>query len=90
MVWNEELKREIPFGWNVMSIFDACDVKYGYPLTTKMFGDSGTPVIRIRDILENTISAYTSEEVSNAFRTKQEDLFFPSSILFTMALVAKN
>ena len=26
MVWNEELKREIPDGWNVRSISDICDI----------------------------------------------------------------
>ena len=31
MVWNETLKREIPAGWEVKSIFDACDMLYGFP-----------------------------------------------------------
>jgi len=74
MVWSEELKRSIPEGWHVTSIFDTCDVKYGYPLFTEIFAATGTPVIRIRDILDNSISAYTSQRVAEAYKTKTGDL----------------
>jgi type I restriction enzyme S subunit len=76
MVWNEELKRDIPEGWEVEPLFKAMDVQYGFPFSTLKFTDEVTdkPVIRIRDILENTISTYTTEEVDDKYRLKQKDL----------------
>lgn len=75
MVWNDELKREIPEGWKVRSLFDCMDVAYGYPLLTDRFTEKeGTPVIRIRDILDNTTSAYTTEIVDDKFLSKPKDL----------------
>lgn len=75
MVWNEELKREIPEGWEVGNIFECMDVVYGFPLSTELFDDcKGIPVIRIRDILNNTTSAFTTEEFDNKYLSKSKDL----------------
>ena len=76
MVWNEILKREIPVGWEVNPIFDELDITYGYPFSTDLFTDvpSNKPLIRIRDILEGTISAYTTEEVSDKYRLQEGDV----------------
>lgn len=75
MVWNEELKREIPEGWEVENIFECMDVVYGVPLSTELFDTcKGTPVIRIRDIPNNTTSAFTTEEFDNKFLSKNKDL----------------
>lgn len=76
MVWNETLKREIPVGWEVNPIFDELDITYGYPFSTDLFTDvpSNKPLIRIRDILEGTISAYTTEEVSDKYRLQEGDV----------------
>jgi len=64
MVYNEELKREIPEGWEVKKIDEVALLQYGYPFDTRFFNDEqrGLPVIRIRDVLENTISSYTMEK----------------------------
>lgn len=62
IVWNEELKREIPEGWEVKNIYKCSNVQYGYPFKTEYFNEkNGIPVIRIRDILENTISNFSTE-----------------------------
>lgn len=75
MVYNEELKREIPEGWEVKSIFDASDVVYGYPLSTECFAEKdGIPVVRIRDILDNSVSAHTTERVEHKYLTATKDL----------------
>jgi type I restriction enzyme S subunit len=74
MVWNEHLKRDIPEGWTVQSLFDAADVCYGIPLLTKKFSDSGLPVVRIRDILDNSTSAFTCQQVDVKFLTQKGDL----------------
>lgn len=76
MVWNDELKREIPEGWEVKSIFDELSVQYGFPFATDKFTDVKTdiPVIRIRDILTNTTSTYSNENVDEKYRLNEQDL----------------
>lgn len=63
MIWNEVLKREIPEGWDVTSLFDAARVQYGFPFSTEYFNENniGIPVIRIRDILNNSISTFSTQ-----------------------------
>lgn len=90
MVWNEELKREIPEGWEVKSVFDAADVIYGFPYATEPFDEnvqeSNNPysIIRIRDILENSISAKTTELVDDKYKTKIGDLLIGMDGYFHM------
>jgi type I restriction enzyme S subunit len=77
MVWNDELKREIPEGWVVKSLFDVCNVQYGFPFSTTFFNEDGIglPVIRIRDILENSITNYSTEtDIDNKYLIKKGDL----------------
>lgn len=76
MVYNKELKREIPEGWEVENIFKLMDVQYGFPFDTSKFTDevSQKPIVRIRDILQNTISTYSSEEIDNKFMLNKNDL----------------
>lgn len=76
MVWNEKLKREIPEGWKVKSIFEELSVQYGFPFSTELFVEEQTsiPVVRIRDILSNSISAYTTEQIGERYRLQEKDL----------------
>lgn len=76
MVWNEKLKREIPKGWNVANVFDELSVQYGFPFSTELFTEEPTsiPVVRIRDILENSVSAYSEEKVDEKYRLQEQDL----------------
>ncbi len=76
MIWNEKLKREIPEGWNVANVFDELSVQYGFPFSTELFTEEPTniPVVRIRDILENSVSAYSEEEVDEKYKLQKQDL----------------
>ena len=76
MVWNEKLKREIPQGWSVANVFDELSVQYGFPFSTELFTEEPTniPVVRIRDILENSVSAYSEEEVDEKYKLQKQDL----------------
>ncbi|MCE2061662.1 restriction endonuclease subunit S [Streptococcus thermophilus] len=76
MVYNPELKREIPEGWGVSNLFDAAEVQYGYPFSTDYFNSTGegVPVIRIRDILGNDITNYSTEEVEDKYRINVGDV----------------
>lgn len=76
MVWNEKLKREIPKEWNVANVFDELSVQYGFPFSTELFTEEPTniPIVRIRDILENSVSAYSEEEVDEKYKLQKQDL----------------
>ena len=76
MVYNPELKREIPEGWGVENLFDIADVQYGYPFSTDYFNSTGegVPVIRIRDILGNDITNYSTEEVEDKYKINVGDV----------------
>ena len=76
MVWNEKLKREIPVDWEVLSLFDAVSVQYGFPFATEQFTEEETnvPVVRIRDILAGTTSAYSLEKADEKFHLNENDV----------------
>ena len=76
MVWNNKLKRKIPEGWKVSMLANEVDLQYGFPFSTELFTEQETtvPVVRIRDILNNTISTYTTEEVEEKYLLKKQDL----------------
>ena len=76
MVWNEKLKREIPEEWNVANVFDELFVQYGFPFSTELFTEEPTniSIVRIRDILENSVSAYSEEEVDEKYKLQKQDL----------------
>lgn len=76
MVWNEKLKREIPADWEVLPLFDAVSVQYGFPFATEQFTEEETnvPVVRIRDIIEGTTSAYSLEKADEKYHLNENDV----------------
>ena len=76
MVYNKELKREIPEGWEAIDLTEEMDLQYGFPFSTKLFNeeDKGIPVIRIRDILNNSISNFSTEEVDDKYKIQKGDV----------------
>ena len=52
------------------------ELQYGFPFSTELFTEQVTsvPVVRIRDILDNSVSAYTTEEVSERYLLQKQDL----------------
>lgn len=76
MEYNAELKREIPKEWKIGNLFDVMNVQYGFPFDTTQFTDDITqkPIVRIRDILENTISLYSTEDVNDKYILNKNDL----------------
>lgn len=76
MVWNEKLKREIPADWEVLPLFDAVSVQYGFPFATEQFTEEETnvPVVRIRDILAGTTSAYSLEKADEKYHLNENDV----------------
>ena len=76
IVWNEKLKRKIPEGWKVLPLFDAVSVQYGFPFATEHFTEEETsvPIVRIRDILEGTTSAYSLEKADEKYHLNENDV----------------
>ena len=76
MVWNEKIKREIPIDWEILPLFDAVSVQYGFPFATEQFTEEETrvPIVRIRDILEGTTSAFSSEKADEKYHLNENDV----------------
>jgi type I restriction enzyme S subunit len=70
------LRREIPEGWEVKYLTEEMDLQYGFPFSTELFNEDGIgiPVIRIRDILNCSISIYSTEEISEKYRLNKGDI----------------
>lgn len=57
MVWNEQLKREIPKGWVCSSISSICDIISGYPFQSSTYSESGKyRLITIKNVQDNGIN----------------------------------
>ncbi len=64
MVWNEELQKEIPLGWEIASIGKYSKVKSGFAFKSEWWQSSGIPVIKIGSISNNTIDKDSLDFVS--------------------------
>ena len=76
MIDNPILKRKIPEGWEVKRLFDVVDVQYGFPFSTELFTEEPTnvPVVRIRDILDGSTSAYSHEPTDEKYHLQVGDV----------------
>ncbi len=53
---------EIPAGWGVQRVGDACCISAGHPFDSSKFGDTGFPLVRIRDLQDAPITVFYSGE----------------------------
>ena len=80
MVWNEELKREIPEGWNIDNLYFIADYINGLACQNYRPKDyeQGMSVIKIREmqdgITENT--ELVSTNIPNKYKIKNGDILF--------------
>ncbi len=67
---------DIPQGWEVKTVKDVSAVTYGFPFASKKFNTDGigTPVIRIRDIMDGSINTFTDEEAEPKYHIKNGDI----------------
>ena len=58
------------------TVKDVATVTYGFPFASKKFNPDGigTPVIRIRDILDGSINTFTDEEADPKYHIKNGDI----------------
>ncbi|WP_322969758.1 restriction endonuclease subunit S [Faecalibacter sp. LW9] len=76
MVWNEELEKEIPEGWEVVNVVNLYDYTYGYAFNSDLFNEQkeGFPLIRIRDIINGYSDIYTKEDCQDKYFINENDL----------------
>src|SRR5690554_2381022 len=76
MVFNEELDKEIPVGWEVSNTENCSDILFGYSFESKLFSDNRLdfPLVRIRDILSNKAETFTSEKTDEKYIIEPRDL----------------
>lgn len=78
MVWNEELKREIPEGWEVLSLKDIAELVKGNVNPSDI--EQNTPYIGLEHIGRKTIvlSDWANSELANSNKTafKKHDILF--------------
>jgi type I restriction enzyme S subunit len=63
---------EIPKGWEVDSVYTAAEVIYGAPFASAKFNTNGIgkPLIRIRDLVDESPEVFTAEEHSKGYLVK--------------------
>ena len=93
MVWNEELKREIPEGWEDGTFTNYCPSTGGFAFKSTWWTDKGVAVAKIKDIQENyTLDTsdlarvdLSDKEIDDKFLAKAGDVL----IAMTGATVGK-
>ena len=55
MVWNEELKREIPYGWEVNSLSEICDLSNGINYDKNEPGNKEYKIVNVRNITASSL-----------------------------------
>ena len=93
MVFNDELKREIPKGWEVKTIGDYCKSKGGYAFKSSSWANTGLTVIKIKNIQENYTIDTTDISFSNSEKESIDKKFITKAgnilIAMTGATVGK-
>ena len=81
-------KENLPEGWRRLSIFDITKVIYGYPFDSELFCNDNrfTPIIRIRDILENKTDTYTTEKTDIKYQINNGDILIGMDGVFHMTI----
>jgi len=93
MVYNAELKREIPVGWEVGNIGNYCPSSGGFAFKSSWWTNEGVSVVKIKDIQEDyTIDIsnlakvdLTDKKIDDKFKAKPGDIL----IAMTGATVGK-
>ena len=87
MVWNEELKREIPKGWEVKKLNDICSFRNGINYEKDCTGDSTYLIINVRNITASSLIMNASDfdeialpkEQANRYIVKESDIIIARS-----------
>ena len=66
MVWNEELKQEIPEGWSQTKVKTICDVISGYPFNKESYDSNGKyKLITIKNVQDEGVNLNTDNCIND-------------------------
>ncbi len=67
---------EIPSGWSVCDIYSIASVIYGAPFASPLFNTEkkGMPIVRIRDLKEQCLDTYTTEDHPKGYLLQLGDI----------------
>lgn len=67
---------KIPERWEVKNLFDVADVTFGFPFNSRFFTSEpcGLPVIRIRNILDDSTGTFTAEKADDKYLIEDGDI----------------
>ena len=82
MVYNEELDKEIPEGWEVKRIDELCRVINGRAYKETEFVEYGTPIIRIQNLNGGNKYVYSDLSLDDDKYVERNDLIFAWSATF--------
>ena len=75
MVWNEELKREIPEGWEVSDLSKLCDFNNGINYDKEELGDKDYKIVNVRNISSTTLLLDKSDLDTICLKSNQADKY---------------
>ena len=75
MVWNEELKREIPEGWEVSDLSKLCDFNNGINYDKEELGDKDYKIVNVRNISSTTLLLDKSDLDNICLQSNQADKY---------------
>ncbi|WP_291135335.1 restriction endonuclease subunit S [Flavobacterium sp. UBA7663] len=89
MVWNAELKSEIPKGWEVKSLSYICEIINGYAFKSEWYTDSGVKIIRTKNFENGYVDLNDLVFLDNEF-AKQFDKYQLKTYDFLMVMVGAS
>jgi type I restriction enzyme S subunit len=89
MVWNEELKREIPQGWEVKFLRTEIEIQRGISYTSKEINGDGIPMINLNSF--NLDGTYKSEGVKTySGKFSEKNIVKSGDLLIAATDVTRN
>lgn len=87
MIWNEELKREIPEGWEVVTLEDFGSLGNGINYDKKISGDKEYKIVNVKNISDTTLllnkekldKIYLPPELADKYRIDTNDIIIARS-----------
>lgn len=89
MIWNEELKRDIPEGWEVKYLSNICEIINGYAFKSEWYTDSGIKIIRTKNFENGYVDLNDLVYLDNEF-AKQFEKFLLKTYDFLMVMVGAS
>ncbi len=86
MVWNEELKKEIPEGWEVDNLTKYCTLYNGYAFPSNIYLDKGKfKIYTIKNVTDNGINPSNCSYINEIPKKMNKECFLtPGNILLTL------